>query len=209
MFVREAREAADECETAIRELLMAIIGEPFDEKILARHHFREVESHFARLDAKNLRMPGEVMHFGGVEQRFGGHAPAQDAQAADFLASLDDDGLQFRSSRGAGRGVTGAATAQNANVVVERMRASCHAKGSQAKAPLSSGFTRGRKNWEQRAFVVAGKSCMLLVQRSTSRSYGILPGQGMRGKAAQSRHVGTKPRGICEVPAHSRQRLGV
>ena len=85
-------------------------------------------------------MPGKVMHFGGVEQRFGGHAAAQDAKAADLFAAFDHDGLQFRGSRGPGRGVTGAAAAEDANVVVERMRALCHAKELQAKAPLSSGF---------------------------------------------------------------------
>ena len=142
MLVGEARVGADECETAVRKLLMAVIGETLDQKVLARHHFGEVEAHFAGLDAKNLRVPGEVMNFGSVKQRFGGHAAAQDAKAADLLASLDDHGFQFRRSSRAGRGVTATAATEDANVVVKRMRALSHAKDLQAKPPLSSGFRR-------------------------------------------------------------------
>jgi hypothetical protein len=60
------------------------------------------------------------MHdFGGVKQRLRGHAPAQDAQSADFLAAFDDGGFQTRARRRPRRRVTGAAAAENDHVIIE------------------------------------------------------------------------------------------
>jgi hypothetical protein len=60
------------------------------------------------------------MHdFGGVKQRLRGHAPAQNAQSADFSAAFDDGDFQTRAGRRPGRRVTGAAAAQNGHIAVK------------------------------------------------------------------------------------------
>jgi hypothetical protein len=61
-------------------------------------------------------MFGEMFHFGGVEQRLRRHAAAQDAESADFLAALDDDGFQAPRPPPARRRVTAAAAADDGHV---------------------------------------------------------------------------------------------
>jgi len=61
----------------------------------------------------------KVHHFGGVKQRLGRHAAAQDAQAADFFAAFDDDCFQTRARRRPGRSVTGAAATENGHVTIK------------------------------------------------------------------------------------------
>jgi hypothetical protein len=85
---------ADEFEFPAVELLDAEIGEIFDLRIFPRHDFREIEGNLSGAHAPRFRVFGEMLHFRRVEQRLRRHAAAQDAQSADFLAALDDDGFQ-------------------------------------------------------------------------------------------------------------------
>ena len=57
--------------------------------------------------------------FGGIKQRLRGHAPAQEAQPADFFPALNDGRFQTCARRCPRRCVTGAATAENGHVVIK------------------------------------------------------------------------------------------
>src|SRR5688500_17162866 len=120
MEVGETRVGADKGEPAVLELLVSIVRKAFDEQILSRHDFRKVEADVAGFDAEHLRMLCQVVDFGRVKERFGGHAPAQNAKPADLLPALDDGGPQARSGGRARGGVSGTAAADDADVVVMR-----------------------------------------------------------------------------------------
>ncbi len=105
------------------ELLHAIIGKIPDERIFSRHDLLEIEADLSGADAPRFGMAGQVHHFRGVKQRLRGHAAAQDAQSADFLAAFDDDGFQTRARRRPRRRVTGAAAAENRHVVIKSFHA--------------------------------------------------------------------------------------
>src|SRR5436190_5273178 len=93
MGINKAGGGSDELEFPGSKLLCAAIGELLDQRILPRHDFSEIEGDFTA-NAPWLRMAGKMQHFRGVQQGFGGHAAAQDAQAADFFATLNNNGLE-------------------------------------------------------------------------------------------------------------------
>jgi len=99
--------------------LPAIIRKILDERVLARHHLREIEACVFGADAPGPGMAGQVHDFGGVKQRLCGHAPPQDTQPADFVSALNDCRFQTRARRRPRRGVTGAAAAENGHVIIK------------------------------------------------------------------------------------------
>ena len=111
--------AADEFEFAASQLLPAIIRKIPDERVLARHHLREIEAYVFGADAPRPGVAGQMPDFGGVKQRLRGHAPAQEAQPADFFPALNDGRFQTCARRCPRRRVTGAAAAENNHVVIK------------------------------------------------------------------------------------------
>src|SRR4051812_36186830 len=91
VFVVKAGTGADEFETSAAELLLAIFRELSDERIFTGHHFVQVETGGGNIQAPDFSLAREVEHVRGVEQRFGGHAAAQDAKAANLGASFNYD----------------------------------------------------------------------------------------------------------------------
>ena len=89
--IKKTRVGADELEFAASQLFAAIIRKFLDERVLARHDFREIEATLFNTNAPLLRLLGEVQYFGGIKQRLRGHAAAQDAQPAYFRAAFDHD----------------------------------------------------------------------------------------------------------------------
>ena len=117
--IQKSRLGANEFEFAAGQLLPAIIRKTLDERIFSRHDFFKIKTDLSSADAPRPGVAGQVQDLGGIKQRLGGHAPAQDAKPADFLAAFDDGGFQTRARRRPGRRVTGAAAAQNDHVMVE------------------------------------------------------------------------------------------
>ena len=119
VLVGETGVGADEFESAFGELLGAVIGETFDERIFTGHDLVEIERDFLGMDAPDLGVLGDLFDFGGVEEGLGGHATAKDAEAADLLSAFDDDGAKAGVGGGAGGGVTSAAAADDGDVEVK------------------------------------------------------------------------------------------
>ncbi len=117
--IEKACRGADELEFATGQLLAAIIRKLFDERVLARHHLRKVEPHIFRPDTPRRGMAGAVQDFSGIQQRLRRHATAQDAQPAHFRPAFDHDCSQTGARHRPRRRVTGAATAENGDIVVE------------------------------------------------------------------------------------------
>jgi hypothetical protein len=55
-------------------LLLAEIGEVFNDRIFARQHLGPLESNIVRTDAPGVRVARQMEHFGRIEQGFGRHA---------------------------------------------------------------------------------------------------------------------------------------
>src|SRR5438067_401743 len=105
---------------------MATICKLFNESIFAGHDLMEVEGHIVGVDSPWFRVTGEVHDFSSVKQRFGWHTAAEDAETADFLATLDDDDIESRARSSSRGGVTGAAATDDGEVVIAVVGGLCH-----------------------------------------------------------------------------------
>src|SRR5579859_3440523 len=119
MFVHKLRIGPDEFEFTGIQLLHAVIGEIFDERIFPRHDPLEIEPDPSGVNAPWSGMAGQVHHLGGIKQRLGGHATAQDAQPANFVATFNNDDSQTRARCRSCRRITGAAATQNCHVKIK------------------------------------------------------------------------------------------
>src|SRR5689334_23313933 len=117
--VGKARVGADEFESAAAQLLSPMIGEFLDETVLARHDRAPVKLDFARLHSPDAAVLGEMADFGGVEQRLGRHATAQDAESAHLFAAFNDGGFQSCVRGRARRRITAAAAADHSDIKIE------------------------------------------------------------------------------------------
>ena len=70
---------ADEIETLAFQLGFAVIGEFLDEAIFAGDDFLEVERNVAGANTDRRTVLDEMENFCGLEERFGGHATAENA----------------------------------------------------------------------------------------------------------------------------------
>src|SRR5688572_4723028 len=119
MWICEAHVGPEEFKCAAFELLLPIIGKLANQACLTSHDFLKVESNFARLNAPSLRVTAEMQDLSGIEQSLAGHAAAQNAKPADFLAAFDDHRFQTRAC-GSPRGrVAGAAAADHSDVKIK------------------------------------------------------------------------------------------
>ena len=99
--IRETRHGANEFKLPRRELLRAIISKFLNHRVLARHDFGEIKIDIGT-NSPRVRMTREMHHFGRVQERFRGHAAAENTQPAKFAPTFDDGGFETCSSRGAG-----------------------------------------------------------------------------------------------------------
>lgn len=111
------RARAQELELAARKLLPAVICEVLNQGILARHDLREVEADMPGADAPRRGVAGQVQNFRGVEQRFGRHAAAQDAEPANLLSAFDQRRPEPRARGGPPRGIPRAAGAYDGKII--------------------------------------------------------------------------------------------
>ena len=109
----EAGVSADQLEFSAFQLLRAVFGEFGDEAALAFDDFGAVETDVAGPQAEFRGFAHFLQAVGRLDERFARHASAQDAEAAEFVGSVDDGGAQSLVRGGAGRGVTGAAAADH------------------------------------------------------------------------------------------------
>ncbi len=116
--IHKLRIGADEFEFSGVELLNAVVRKILDKRIFSRHHLFKIKADFSDADAPRFGMTGKMHHFGGVKQRFGRHATAQDAQPADFLATFDNDRFQTRAGRRSRRCVAATAAANNGHIKI-------------------------------------------------------------------------------------------
>ena len=116
--VQKPGVGADEFKPAAFQLLHPVIGKFPDQPVFARHDLREVKAQLRGLKPPGGSSSGQVPDFGGIEQRLGGHAPAQDAQAADLPTALEDHRFQARAGGRPGGGVTAAAAADDRHVEI-------------------------------------------------------------------------------------------
>src|SRR5438445_13033719 len=119
MGVCKLRGRADKIEFPIQKLLLSIIGKLLNQSVFARHDLVEIEGDIFGANSPRLGMTGEVHDFSRVKQRLGGHATAENTEAADFLAALEDRSLEALTRGCTRRGVTGAAAAEDGQVVIE------------------------------------------------------------------------------------------
>jgi len=117
--VSESSVSAEEGEFAVGELLFPKISEFLDKSVFSRHDFGKIETEFALVNAPNLGLTGQMHDLGSVEQSFGRHTAAQNAEAADVLPAFNHDGFDAVGTGGASSGVTGAAPADDSEVEVE------------------------------------------------------------------------------------------
>ena len=96
-----------------------VTGKVLDHLRLPGHDFGEVESDLAGFEPPRRSVLRQVTHFRRVEQRLARHAAAQDASPPTCRAAFDDQGFEARAGGRSGRGVTGAASAQNGDLEVE------------------------------------------------------------------------------------------
>ncbi len=123
------------------ELLAAVVGEVLDEGVLAGHHLGEVEADIVGADAPRFWVAGQVQDLGGVEEGFGGHAAAQDAKPADFLAALNDDGFQALGHGGPRGRIPAAAAADDGEVEIKAAPGYVH--GGRMREESRAGKARG------------------------------------------------------------------
>jgi hypothetical protein len=119
MRVNKSRIGTDELELSVAKLFVAIIGKAFDEQIFARHDLFEIERNILNANTPRFGMAGEMHDLGGVKQRLGRHATAQNTKTADFFASFDHNGFHARICGRAGCAITSAAPADDGQVVIE------------------------------------------------------------------------------------------
>ena len=118
MRINKACVGADEFKFAAFKLPTAIVGEIFDERVLARHDPGEIKTGFLNADAPCLRLVDQVHDFSGIEQCFGGHAAAQNAQPADFFSAFEDKRLQTGARGGPRCREAGTAAADDRHVKI-------------------------------------------------------------------------------------------
>jgi hypothetical protein len=119
MCIYESRIGANELKLSVLELLFPVIRKLVNQPRFASHHLLEIESDLARLDAPRIGVAAQVEDFRRVKQRFAGHAAAQDAESADFIAAFNEGGLQAGVRGRPCRGVAGAAAANHSHIKIE------------------------------------------------------------------------------------------
>lgn len=98
----------------------AVFGEIVNHGLFAGHDGFEIEACLWNSESPRPARTRQVEHFGRVEERLAGHAPAQDAQSAHFRPALDHDGFESGRGRCARRRVTRAAPAQDGKIEIPR-----------------------------------------------------------------------------------------
>src|SRR5438067_7946410 len=116
MGICKLRGRADEVEFPTQKLLLPIIGKLLNQSVFARHDLIEIEGDIFGANSPRLGMAGEVHDFGRIKQGLGGHATAENTEAADFLAALEDRSLEALTRGSPRRGVAGAAAAEDGQV---------------------------------------------------------------------------------------------
>src|SRR5205814_5665024 len=124
--VGESSMSPEEGEFAFGELLFPKISEFPDKRVFSRHHFGKIETELALVNAPNFSLTRQMHDFGSVEQRFGRHTAAQNAEAADVLPAFNHDGLDPSGAGRASGGVAGAAAADAGDVEIDMARRLAH-----------------------------------------------------------------------------------
>ena len=117
MLARKTREAADEIKSPLFQLLTPVVRELADHLLFAREDFRTDRADVLGAEPEFARPPQGHEAVGRLDEGLARHAAAQNAQAADLLAALDERGLQAEAGGGARRGVARAATADDDEIV--------------------------------------------------------------------------------------------
>jgi len=130
------------------ELPGAVIGEFGDEAFFAGVEGGEVGPGGRDVEPEEGGALGLVEDLGGVEESFGRHAAAEDAEAAEFGGAVNDGDAVEVLAGGAGGGVTGTAAAEDGKI---KMLARGH-EGERFAACLSrlGGCAGGCKLWRWR-----------------------------------------------------------
>ena len=118
VWINKTDVGTDELETSALQLPPPVTGEVGNHRVLARHDLGEVEPHFRHLNPPRRGVLGKVLHLGRVKQRLGGHAAAQNAKSADFLAAFDDRSPEAAAGRRTGRRIARTATADHHHIEV-------------------------------------------------------------------------------------------
>ncbi|MPN24086.1 hypothetical protein SDC9_171480 [bioreactor metagenome] len=71
-------------------------------------------------------MIGQVQNFSRIQQRFGRHASAQDAQAAQFFGPIDKNSFESSSRGGPGGGETAAPSSDDCHIKIVGWRVVAH-----------------------------------------------------------------------------------
>jgi hypothetical protein len=119
MRVNKPRSGPNKLELSAAKLFVPIIGKAFDEQIFACHYLLKIERNIFSANTPRFGVTGEMHDLGGVKQRLGRHATAQNTKTADFFASFDHDGFHARICGCARCGITPAAAADDCQVVIE------------------------------------------------------------------------------------------
>src|SRR4051812_26245908 len=110
MCIHKSCHCADELKFSAVELLHAIVGKVFDDRVFSRHDFCEIKPHTIGANSPRLGMTHEMHHFRSVQKRLRWHATAQDAESANFFTALNDYSFETCVRRRARGGVTTTAT---------------------------------------------------------------------------------------------------
>jgi hypothetical protein len=90
MGTDETGLGAEELPLPLFQLMASVSGEVPDEFVLPGHQTFKVDGHRAGGDAPGASSVDGVAEFGGMEERLGGHAAAQDAETSDLGAAIED-----------------------------------------------------------------------------------------------------------------------
>src|SRR5262245_51392015 len=113
MIVGKLRAPANEFETPILQLLAPIIRKLADQAPLARADRPAIHAEVLGPQSKLPRPADRLRAARRLQERFARHAPAQNAQAADLVSTLDHHRLQTKARSRCRRRVSGAASADD------------------------------------------------------------------------------------------------
>ena len=134
--VDERPGPTDKIKVSFFQLLAAVVGEFIDQPPLPREDLADIVLGIFNAKPEFGRVTNCAKAVGRFNQALARHAPAKDAEPSDITGPLDDTGLQTGAGCGSRRGISGAASPDDDEVVV-------HATRSEALGRRRGIFIRG------------------------------------------------------------------
>src|ERR1043166_3976861 len=117
---------AQELKFTADELFLAILRKIANHRVFAFHDGLEVKAGPGDAQSPGRASASQVEDVCRIEERFAGHATAQNAKSAQLLRPFDENGAQASSGGGAGRRVNTTASAYDGNFKIELVMLTIH-----------------------------------------------------------------------------------